>query len=127
MLAAINSSYFPEATNNVRGENLFKCTDLVIAETGSTGNFNEADVWMTFIGDGGSRQGGLYGKIWFYTYNSDKQNSLEKEDCSFFGLVDGQIQAIPYSDIEKKNQPVGKERLHLESRGKTINEASVIL
>lgn len=31
------------------------------------------------------------------------------------------------ADIEKKNQPVGKERLHLESRGKTINEASVIL
>lgn len=117
VLAAINSSYFPEATNNVRSENLFKCTDLVIAETGSTGNFNEADVWMTFIGDGGSRQGGLYGKIWFYTYNSDKQNSLEKEDCSFFGLVDGQIQAIPYSDIEKKNHYIFYTKEELSSGG----------
>lgn len=117
ILAAINSSYFPEATNNVRGENLFKCTDLVIAETGSTGDFNEADVWMTFIGDGGSRQGGLYGKIWFYTYNSDKQNSLEKEDCSFYGLVNGQIQAIPYADIEKKKHYVFYTQEELSSGG----------
>lgn len=117
VLAAINSSYFPEATNNVRGENLFKCTDLVIAETGSTGDFKEADVWMTFIGDGGSRQGGLYGKIWFYTYNSDKQNSLEKEDCSFYGLVNGQIQAIPYADIEKKKHYVFYTQEELSSGG----------
>lgn len=117
VLAAINSSYFPEATNNVRGENLYKCTDLVIAETESTGDFNEADVWMTFIGDGGSRQGGLYGKIWFYTYDSDKQGSLEKDDCTFYGLVNGQIQPIPYADIDNKTHYIFYTKDELSSGG----------
>lgn len=117
VLAAINSSYFPEATNNVRGGNLYKCTDLVIAETGSTGDFNEADVWMTFVGDGGSRQGGLYGKIWFYTYNSDKQGSLEKDDCTFYGIVNGQIQPIPYADIDNKTHHIFYTKDELSSGG----------
>ena len=106
VLTAINSSYFPEATNNVRGNDLFKCTDLVISETGSTGNFNEAEVWMTFIGDGGSRNGGLYGKIWFYTYETGKQHTLTRGDCTFYGVVNGEIAEIPYSDIENKTHHV---------------------
>lgn len=106
VLTAINSSYFPEATNNVRGEDLFKCTDLVISETGSTGQFEEADVWMTFIGDGGSRNGGLYGKLWFYTYDSGRQATLTKENCTFYGVVNGEIAEIPYADIERKTHAV---------------------
>lgn len=56
VMTAVNSIYFPEKTNNVRGDNLFKCTDLVVAETPATGQFDEAEVWLTFLGDGGCRQ-----------------------------------------------------------------------
>lgn len=100
VLSAINTKYFPEATNNVKGEDLYKCTDLVIAETSATGNFNEADVWITFIGDGGSRGGGLYGKLWFYTYETGNQKALTLEQCTFYGVVNGEIRQVPYSDIQ---------------------------
>lgn len=104
VLTVINSQYFPEATNNVRGEDLFKCTDLVIAETESTGDFNEAEVWMTFIGDGGSRGGGIYGKCWFYTYPSEKMGDLRKEDCTFYGLVNGEIKPVDYEEVIHKQE-----------------------
>lgn len=52
VMTAVNSIYFPEKTNNVRGDNLFKCTDLVIDQTPSSGDFDEAEIWLTFLGDG---------------------------------------------------------------------------
>lgn len=100
VLNAINTSYFPEATNNVRGEDLFKCTDLVVSETESTGDFQQAEVWLTFIGDGGSSKGGLYGKLWFYTYPTEKKEGLKRDDCTFYGTIDGEVQPVSYADIE---------------------------
>lgn len=49
VMTAVNSVYFPEKPNNVRGEDLFVCTDLVIARTPSTGDFDEAELWLTFL------------------------------------------------------------------------------
>lgn len=100
VMTAVNSIYFPEKTNNVRGDNLFKCTDLVIAETPASGDFDEAEVWLTFLGDGGCRQSQLFGKLWFYTYPSSKQNSLTRYDCTFYGVKKGEVAEIPYSDIQ---------------------------
>lgn len=100
VLAAVNSRYFPESTNNVRGDDLFKCTDLVVSETESTGAFEQAEVWLTFLGDGGSRQGQLYGKLWFYTYDSSRKESLTLGDCTFYGVKNDEIVRIDYSDIE---------------------------
>lgn len=99
VMTAVNSIYFPEKTNNVRGENLFKCTDLVISETPSTGEFDEAEVWLTLLGDGGSRQGQLYGKLWFYTYPSDKRDALTPGDCTFYGVVGDEVVPIAYADM----------------------------
>lgn len=100
VMTAVNSIYFPEKTNNVRGENLFKCTDLVIAQTPSTGDFNEAEVWITFLGDGGCRQSQLYGKLWAYTYPTEKQGTLTRDDCRFYGVKNGEVTEIPYSEIQ---------------------------
>jgi len=48
VMTAVNSIYFPEKTNNVRGDDLFKCTDLVIDRTPSSGDFDEAEIWARF-------------------------------------------------------------------------------
>lgn len=99
VMTAVNSIYFPEKTNNVRGDNLFKCTDLVIAETPATGDFDQAEVWLTFLGDGGCRQSQLFGKLWFYTYPAEKLPSLTREDCTFYGVRNGEVCEIPYSEV----------------------------
>lgn len=97
VMTAVNSIYFPEKTNNVRGDDLFKCTDLVIDRTPSSGDFDEAEIWLTFLGDGGCRQSQLFGKLWFYTYPSSKQDGLTPGDCTFYGVKDGEVVAIPLS------------------------------
>lgn len=102
VMTAVNSVYFPETTNNVRGENLFKCTDLKIDETSSSEPFESAEVWLTFLGDGGSRQGGLYGKLWFYTYPAEKLERLTVEDCTFYGVRNGEVVQIAYADVKAK-------------------------
>ena len=56
VMTAVNSIYFPEKTNNVRGDDLFKCTDLVI-------------------------------------------DGLTLGDCTFYGVKDGEVVAIPYSEV----------------------------
>ena len=99
VMTAVNSIYFPEKTNNVRGDDLFKCTDLVIDRTPSSGDFDEAEIWLTFLGDGGCRQSQLFGKLWFYTYPSSKQDGLTLGDCTFYGVKDGEVVAIPYSEV----------------------------
>ena len=91
VMTAVNSVYFPEKTNNVRGDDLFKCTDLVIDRTPSSGDFDEAEIWLTFLGDGGCRQSQLFGKLWFYTYPSSKQDGLTLGDCTFYGVKDGEV------------------------------------
>lgn len=100
VMTAVNSVYFPEKTNNVRGDNLFKCTDLVIDRTPSTDDFEEAEVWLTFLGDGGCRQAQLYGKLWFYTYPASSEQTLRRDDCTFYGVKNGEVREIPYSEIE---------------------------
>lgn len=100
VLTAVNSIYFPESTNNVRGEDLFKCTDLVVTETQTTAAFEKADVWLTFLGDGGSRQGQLYGKLWFYTYETSRKGSLTRGDCTFYGVKNGKVVPVDYADIQ---------------------------
>lgn len=99
LMTAVNSIYFPEKPNNVRGENLFKCTDLKIAETPSTQTFETAEVWLTFLGDGGCRQNQLYGKLWFYTYPSNRMESLTTDDCTFYGVKSGEVVPISYADV----------------------------
>ena len=99
VMTAVNSIYFPEKTNNVRGDDLFKCTDLVIDRTPSSGDFDEAEIWLTFLGDGGCRQSQLFGKLWFYTYPSSKQDGLTPGDCTFYGVKNGEVVAIPYSEV----------------------------
>lgn len=100
VLTAVNSRYFPESTNNIRGDDLFKCTDLVVTQTPSTASFDKADVWLTFLGDGGSRQGQLYGKLWFYTYETSRKGSLTRSDCTFYGVKNGEVVPVDFSDIQ---------------------------
>ena len=97
VMTAVNSIYFPEKTNNVRGDDLFKCTDLVIDRTPSSAISTRRRNWLTFLGDGGCRQSQLFGKLWFYTYPSSKQDGLTPGDCTFYGVKDGEVVAIPYS------------------------------
>jgi len=99
VMTAVNSVYFPEKPNNVRGEDLFVCTDLVIARTPSTGDFDEAELWLTFLGDGGARQGSLYGKLWFYTYPSERMDRLTADDCTFYGVVNDEVVPVTLDDI----------------------------
>ena len=99
VMTAVNSIYFPAKTNTVRGDDLFKCTDLVIDRTPSSGDFDEAEIWLTFLCDGGCRQSQLFGKLWFYTYPSSKQDGLTLGDCTFYGVKDGEVVAIPYSEV----------------------------
>ncbi len=100
VLTAVNSIYFPESTNNVRGEDLFKCTDLVVTETPATEAFEQADVWLTFLGDGGSRQGQLYGKLWFYTYETARRANLTRGDCTFYGVKNDEVVPVDFADIQ---------------------------
>lgn len=102
VLTAINSIHFPETTNNVRGEDLFRCTDLKIAETPATEPFETAEVWLTFLGDGGCRQSDLWGRLWFYTYPVEKLPSLTFADCTFYGVRNGEVVEISYNDVKAK-------------------------
>ncbi len=104
VMTQVNSIYFPEKTNNVQGNNLFKCTDLVIAETPATSEFEKAEVWLTFLGDGGCRMSKLYGYLWFYTYPSAKRDQLTPEDCTFYGVKEDEVVEIPYTDIRNNTQ-----------------------
>lgn len=99
VMTTVNSIYFPEKPNNVRGEDLGVCTDLAISQTPSTGNFEEAEIWLTFLGDGGARQGQLFGKLWFYTYPSDRTEHLTLDDCTFYGVENGRIVPISIDDV----------------------------
>lgn len=99
VMTAVNSIYFPEKPNNVRGEDLYVCTDLSISRTPATGDFDEAEVWLTFLGDGGARQGQLYGKLWFYTYPSDRAGHLTLDDCTFFGVENDQVVRVTLDDL----------------------------
>lgn len=102
VLTAINSIHFPETTNNVRGEDLFKCTDLKIAQTPATEPFETAEVWLTFLGDGGCRQSDLWGMLWFYTYPVEKLPSLTFADCTFYGVRNDEVVEISYDDVKAK-------------------------
>ncbi len=101
VMTQVNSVYFPEKTNNVRGETLFKCTDLKIAETPADKSFEVAEVWLTFLGDGGCRMSDLYGKLWFYTYPAEKQATLTTDDCTFYGVKNNEVVEIPYDNIKR--------------------------
>ncbi len=106
VMTAVNGIYFPEKPFNFRDEVLFNCTDLKIAATGNEGTFNEADVWLTFLGDGGFRQSNIYGKLWFYTYSTSKQDNLKTSDCTFYGVKNGKIMEIKYNDVTAGNYHV---------------------
>lgn len=111
VLFLINNKYFPEKAYNVKGEDLYKCSDLKIVETQFTSAFNKAEIWLTYISDGGMSNGNsnMYGKLWFYTYPSDKMRQLTIDDCTFYGKQnDGTIKKIDYyKDIsEEGNSPI---------------------
>ncbi len=118
----INGSCFPEAANNVRGENLFSCTDLVIDKSAETGEFDKAEVWLTYINDGGfMSSGAYYGNLWFYTYPTDKLTTgMTIGDVKFYGLSKAtqEIIEIPYSDIQARKNYV------FASKEEQVNGAS---
>lgn len=101
VLFEINNVYFPEMRYNVRGEDLYNCSDIAVAETESTEPFEEADVWATYVSDGGyySNQNAHYGKMWFYTYPSEKADRLTIDDCTFYGMENGEVREISYRDL----------------------------
>lgn len=101
VLHLINNKYFPETKFNVKREDLYKCSDLKIAETPSTGIFENAEIWLTYISDGGMAS--KSGRLWFYTYPSEKMKSLTKADCQFYGMKDGKVQPITFNDISDKD------------------------
>ena len=104
VLVAINETYFPEKANNVKGKELYKCSDLEIAQTESSGPFNEAEIWITYLGDGGFFKAG-YGKLWFYTYPSNKMKTLTIKDCTFYGREGMDIKKVDYYlDIQKNEK-----------------------
>lgn len=104
----INGTCFPEATNNVRGDDLYKCTDLKVANVGGGVDFEEAEVWLTFIGDGGfgvSNAAGQFGQVWFYTYPSEKlKEGMTTKDLTFYGLSSssGNIIEVTLADIDAR-------------------------
>ncbi|MGL5273497.1 MAG: hypothetical protein ACRC8J_08465, partial [Phocaeicola sp.] len=85
-IAAIaNGKYFPDLAYNFRESELYKCTDLKIAGTPASGEFEEADVWITYLGDGGFGTNQNC-KLWFYTYESNMLGGLIYEECTFYGV-----------------------------------------
>lgn len=116
IIAIINSKYFPESSNNVKGEDLYKCTDLKVAETPSTGKFEKAEVWLTYLSDGRFSTSGQYGKLWFYTYPSEKMNNLTVEDCKFYGRDENDdIIPVSYEKIKVKNNNKNTTRPYIFS------------
>lgn len=81
----LDNKFFPEQPYNFRGEELYKCSDLKVEQLPSTGDFDEAEVWITYLGDGGFS---MNARLWFYTYPSDKLESLTYKDCTFYGIDD---------------------------------------
>ncbi len=113
VIRTINNKYFPERTNNVKGEDLYKCTDLKVAETPSSGPFEKVQVWITYLSDGGFENplagSKLYGKLWFYTYPSDQLENLTVGDCTFYGRDDeGKIVEVPYKQIRVQDNNTNK-------------------
>ncbi len=102
----INGSCFPEASYNVRKADLFKCTDLVIQNSAETGEFDKAEVWLTYLNDGGFHIGGGYGCLWFYTYPADKlKEGMTIDDVTFYGMnpTTQEIVKVGYkTEIEKR-------------------------
>ena len=62
----------------------------------------------------------------FFSMLSLIKNVLESGGDHRVEMSYGRTEEYPLADIEKKRQPVRKERLHLESRSKTVDKASVI-
>lgn len=125
VMTAVNSLYFPEKPNNVRGENLFKCTDLRIADTPSDREFEQAQVWLTFLGDGGSRQGGLYGMLWCYTYPSGKMDALTFDDCTFYGVKNNEVVEITYAEMKAKKNCIFDTRREIEGNVSSYKKFSL--
>lgn len=121
VLQAINNKYFPETKYNVKSEDLYRCSDLVITENEFTQKFNEAEIWLTYISDGGmsNKNSNMHGKLWFYTYPSDKMDNLTMSECTFYGKKNGTIQEVEWNDIKNGNNYVfwSKEEQSKASRG----------
>lgn len=103
VLHLINNKYFPEKSYNVKSEDLYRCSDLKITETVFTSSFEKADIWLTYISDGGMSKGNsnMHGKIWFYTYPSEKMENLTLDDCTFYGKTNGAIQVTDFNTINQ--------------------------
>ncbi len=106
VLTNINSIYFPEAKYNFRHEDLYKCTDLVITDVEAAEEFETAQAWITFVGDGGFNIGGGWGRIWAYTYPSEKLATLTLDDCTFYGVVNGEVVQVAYSEIKNNKKHI---------------------
>ena len=103
VLHLINNKYIPEKAYNVKSEDLYRCSDLKITETVFTSSFEKADIWLTYISDGGMSKGNsnMHGKIWFYTYPSEKMENLTLDDCTFYGKTNGAIQVTDFNTINQ--------------------------
>ena len=97
-----NNEFFPERSHNIKGSELYKCTDLTIKDDLSESEFKEAEVFITYLSDGFFSKSDMYGKLWAYSYLTDKRANLTIDDCTFYGLENGAIVEVAYSDINKK-------------------------
>ena len=43
----------------------------------------------------------MHGKIWFYTYPSEKMENLTLDDCTFYGKTNGAIQVTDFNTINQ--------------------------
>jgi hypothetical protein len=107
---------FPEMTYNFRREELYKCTDLDIKESDDSGEFETANVKLTYLGDGGFGTGGNDITLYMYTYPTEKRETLTLDDCTFYGW-DKTAQKpveVTYSELYASKNYIFK---HRECRG----------
>jgi hypothetical protein len=103
---------FPEMVYNFRREELYKCTDLVIAETESSGEFETANVSLTYLGDGGFGTSGNDITLYMYTYPTEKRETLTLDDVTFYGLDRTTMKpmVVSYDDVYDGRYYIFKHR-----------------
>lgn len=122
IIEEIGSKYFPEKRYCVRGDDLYKCTDLIVSKTESLKDFDYSDIWITFIGDGGFSQSNLYGNLWFYTYKSENSKNLKLEDCEIYGRFGNNIKKIDFNEVKSSKHPIFSSKTELNNNGTKHNK-----
>lgn len=92
VVLAAYAKYLPLNHINVKGDDLYKCTDLVVEADNNVIFFNSK---LFNIID---RL--LEPKVWLYSYPTSKMNTLTTSDCTFYGVdKQGNMITVPYSGV----------------------------